>query len=144
MNTSSCTHACIFYGGFIGIYNLTLQENSFPISCRFSSCMVIHYWCHLHILYYLFSSVIVKQYLLQYSGLFSRGKIFANFMNQKRLVKILPLKCILFNRYSLQSVTICENFPLEKLGIAQFAKLFPLENKPLYSSLALKSFSLYS
>jgi len=50
-------------------------------------------------------------------------------------VKILPLKCLLFNRYSLQSVTICENFPLEKLGIAQLMKIFPLENNPLYSTL---------
>ena len=29
---------------------------------------------------------------------------------------------------------IRENFPLEKLGIAQFVKIFPLENNPLYGS----------
>ena len=52
---------------------------------------------------------------IPYSGLFSRGKIFANFTNRKQFVKILPSKCLLFNRYSLQSVTIRENFPLEKL-----------------------------
>ena len=32
-------------------------------------------------------------------------------------------------------MTIRENFPLEKLGIAQFVKIFPLENNPLYSIL---------
>ena len=67
-----------------------------------------------------------------YSVLFSRGKIFANFLNRKQFVKILPLKSLLFNRYSLQSVTIRENFPLEKLGIAQFVKISPLKNNPLY------------
>ena len=68
-----------------------------------------------------------------YSGLFSKGKIFANFMNQKQSVKILPSKCLLFNRYFLQSVTIYQNFPLDKLGIAQFMKIFPFKNNPLYS-----------
>ena len=53
-------------------------------------------------------------------------------MNRKQFVKILPSKYLLFNRYSLQSVTIRENFPLEKLGIAQFVKVFPLKNNPLY------------
>ena len=53
-------------------------------------------------------------------------------MNHKQFVKILPSKCLLFNRYSLQSVTIREKFPLEKLRIAQFVKIFPLENNPLY------------
>ena len=47
---------------------------------------------------------------IPYSGLFLRGKIFVNFTNPKQFVKILPLKCLLFNRYSLQSVTI---FPLK-------------------------------
>ena len=31
-------------------------------------------------------------------------------------------------------MTICENFPLEKLRIAQFVKIFPLENNPLYGT----------
>ena len=53
-------------------------------------------------------------------------------MNRKQLMKILPSQCLLFNRYSLQSVTFRENFLLEKLGIAQFVKIFPLENNPLY------------
>jgi len=39
-----------------------------------------------------------------------------------------------FNRYSLQSVTIRENFPLEKLRIAQFVKISRLENNPLYGN----------
>ena len=69
---------------------------------------------------------------LPYSGLFSRGKIFANFMNRSEFVKILLSKRLLFNRYSLQSVTICVNFDLEKLGIAKFVKIFSLENNPLY------------
>ena len=62
---------------------------------------------------------------IPYSGLFSRGKIFANFTNRKPVVKILPSKCLLLNRYSLQSVMICsprkagnssihENFPPRK------------------------------
>ena len=55
---------------------------------------------------------------IPYSGLFSRGNIFANFANRKQFVKILPSKYLLFNWYSLQFVTIHENFPLEKLGIA--------------------------
>ena len=54
------------------------------------------------------------------------------FTNRKQFVKILPMKCLLFIRYSLQCMTIRENFPLEKLRIAQFAKIFPLENNPLY------------
>ena len=39
-----------------------------------------------------------------------------NFMNRVQFVKILPLKCFFFSGYSTQSVTICENFALEKLG----------------------------
>ena len=64
---------------------------------------------------------------LPYSGLFSREKIFANFTDQKRFVKILPSKYLL-------SIDDCENFPLEKLRIAQFVKIFPLENNPLYGT----------
>ena len=69
---------------------------------------------------------------IPYSGLFLRREIFANFTNRKQFVKILPSKCLLFNRYSLQSMTIRENFPLEKPGRAQFVKIFPLENNQLY------------
>ena len=46
------------------------------------------------------------------AGYFQGG---THFTNRKQLVKILPSKCLLFNGYSLQSVTICENFPLENL-----------------------------
>ena len=36
-------------------------------------------------------------------------------------------------------MTICENFPLEKLRIAQFVKIFPLENNPLYGTFVCHS-----
>ena len=52
----------------------------------------------------------ITSYTIPYGGLFLREKIFTN---QKQFVKILPSKCLLFNRYSLKSVTIRENFPLE-------------------------------
>ena len=77
-------------------------------------------------------------YCLPYSGLFSRGKIFMNFPNQT-IRENFTLEMLTFNRYSLQSVRIRENFPLEKLGIAQFVKIFPLENNPLYGTYLYRS-----
>ena len=41
----------------------------------------------------------------------------------------------LFSGYSIQSVTIHENFALEKLGKFNLWKFFPLENNPLYGIL---------
>ena len=64
-------------------------------------------------------------------GLFLRGKIFCEFHELKTIRENFTLEMLPFNRYSLQSVMICENFPLEKLGKAQFVKIFPLENNPL-------------
>ena len=66
--------------------------------------------------------------------LFLRGKIFTNFTNLRSSIReIFSLELFLFSGYSTQSVTIWENFVLEKLGKAQFAEIFPLKNNPLYA-----------
>ena len=49
----------------------------------------------------------------------------------KMIRENFTLEMFTFNRYSLQSVTIRENFPVEKLRIVQFVK-----NNPLYDRLA--------
>ena len=69
---------------------------------------------------------ILRVSFIPYSGLFSRGKIFANFMNQKRFMKILPAKCLL-------SIGTPYN-------LWQFVKIFPLKNNPLYSNMQSKMY----
>ena len=63
-----------------------------------------------------------------------RGGNFCEFHKSKTIcvnftLEIPTLKLVL--------LIIRENYPLEKLGIPQFVKIFPLKNNPLYGILLL-------
>ena len=63
--------------------------------------------------------------LIPYSGLFSRGKIFCEFHESSSIRENFTPEMFLFSEYSTQSVTICENFALEKLGKLNSRKFSP-------------------
>ena len=66
------------------------------------------------------------------AGYFRGGKFSRVSRIESNSGNFCPQNAYFFNRYSLQFMTIRESFPLEKLEIAQFVKIFLLENNLLY------------